>query len=90
MDEPAPEESRLWYRRPAAEWLEALPVGNGRLGAMVFGDVARERIQLNEETVWSGNGRDATSPEALDALPGCGACSSRESRRRRSSWRRPR
>ena len=68
MDEPAPE-SRLWYRRPAAGWLEALPVGNGRLGAMVFGGVARERIQLNEETVWSGNGRDATSPEALDALP---------------------
>jgi alpha-L-fucosidase 2 len=47
---------RLWYRQPAAEWLEALPVGNGRLGAMVFGGVAREQIQLNEDTIWSGGG----------------------------------
>ncbi|RPI22374.1 MAG: glycoside hydrolase family 95 protein [Acidobacteria bacterium] len=46
-------ESVLWYRQPAAEWLEALPVGNGRLGAMVFGGVAREQIQLNEDTIWS-------------------------------------
>ncbi|MCW5978271.1 MAG: glycoside hydrolase N-terminal domain-containing protein [Bryobacteraceae bacterium] len=52
----APPESpwRLWYARPAERWLEALPVGNGRLGAMVFGGVARERIALNESTVWSG------------------------------------
>ncbi len=53
----------LWYRRPAAEWLEALPVGNGRLGAMVFGRVADEQIQLNEKTVWSG-GRDSQPPPA--------------------------
>ena len=45
----------LWYRRPAREWVEALPVGNGRLGAMVFGGVARERIQLNEDTLWAGH-----------------------------------
>jgi len=44
----------LWYRRPASAWREALPVGNGRLGCMVFGGVARERLALNEDTVWSG------------------------------------
>ena len=44
----------LWYRQPAAKWIEALPVGNGRLGAMVFGDFPRERIQFNEESVWAG------------------------------------
>ncbi len=45
----------LWYRQPAREWNEALPVGNGRLGAMVFGGVGRERIQLNESSVWEGS-----------------------------------
>ena len=59
----------LWYRQAAQEWLEALPVGNGRLGGMVSGGVARERIQLNEETVWSGSAWDSTSPEAREALP---------------------
>lgn len=44
----------LWYRQPAAEWVEALPIGNGRLGGMVFGTVEQERIQLNEDTVWAG------------------------------------
>ena len=42
---------RLWYRQPAANWNEALPIGNGRLGAMVFGGVSSERIQLNEDTI---------------------------------------
>jgi len=46
----------LWYRQPAAEWLEALPVGNGRLGAMAYGGTNREQIQLNEDTIWSGGG----------------------------------
>ncbi|MEN6607658.1 MAG: glycoside hydrolase family 95 protein, partial [Bryobacteraceae bacterium] len=60
----------LWYRRPADEWVEALPVGNGRLGAMVFGRVDRERIQLNEETLWEGyRGRNQDNPKALKALP---------------------
>ena len=45
---------RLWYRQPAQKWTEALPVGNGRLGAMVFGGAAEERIQLNEDTLWAG------------------------------------
>jgi alpha-L-fucosidase 2 len=44
----------LWYRQPAGKWVEALPVGNGRLGAMVFGGAREERIQLNEETIWAG------------------------------------
>lgn len=59
----------LWYRRPAREWLEALPIGNGRLGAMVFGGVATERLQLNEDTVWGGGPHTYDSPEALAALP---------------------
>ncbi|HEX72072.1 MAG TPA: glycoside hydrolase family 95 protein [Candidatus Hydrogenedentes bacterium] len=59
----------LWYRRPAGAWVEALPVGNGRLGAMVFGSVHEERVQMNEESVWDGYPRDTTNPKALDALP---------------------
>jgi len=51
----APDGLVLWYRQPAAGWNEALPVGNGRLGAMVFGGVSRERIQLNESSVWEGS-----------------------------------
>lgn len=64
-----PNNLTLWYQKPAEEWTEALPVGNGRLGAMVFGGVARERIQLNEETLWDGGPRDTTNPKALAALP---------------------
>ncbi len=51
---PAFPEPQLWYDRPAGQWTEALPVGNGRLGAMVFGRIEDERIQLNEDTVWAG------------------------------------
>ena len=59
----------LWYRQPATNWLEALPVGNGRLGAMVFGGVAREQIKLNEDTIWSG-GRAYPAPAgAYQSLP---------------------
>ncbi|MFN3410441.1 MAG: glycosyl hydrolase family 95 catalytic domain-containing protein, partial [Limisphaerales bacterium] len=59
----------LWYRQPAANWNEALPVGNGRLGAMIFGGVHRERLQLNEDSLWSGAPQDADNPAALEALP---------------------
>jgi alpha-L-fucosidase 2 len=60
----------LWYRQPAAKWVEALPVGNGRLGAMVFGGAQKERLQLNEDSLWSGQPRpDADRPEAYKALP---------------------
>ncbi len=67
---PAAEEGlTLWYRQPAAHWVEALPVGNGRLGAMVFGGVELERIQLNEDTLWAGGPYDPANPEAHAALP---------------------
>ncbi len=59
----------LWYRQPAQQWVEALAVGNGRLGAMVFGGVAQERIQLNEDTLWAGGPYDPANPEALEAMP---------------------
>ena len=50
----AQQNEKLWYKKPAAVWTEALPVGNGRLGAMVFGRIGEELIQLNESTLWSG------------------------------------
>ena len=59
----------LWYRQPAGAWTEALPIGNGRLGAMIFGGVARERLQLNEDTLYAGGPYDPSNPEALIALP---------------------
>ncbi len=59
----------LWYQQPAAQWVEALPVGNGRLGAMVFGGVGKERLQLNEDTLWAGGPYDPNNPESLAALP---------------------
>ncbi len=59
---------RLWYRQPAKEWTEALPVGNGRLGAMVFGDPAEELIQLNEESLWAGCPVNNNNPLALKSL----------------------
>lgn len=59
----------LRYDKPAAEWTEALPVGNGRLGAMVFGGAARERIQFNEDTVWQGEPRDYSHAGASKYLP---------------------
>ena len=47
--------SKLWYNTPADDWNEALPIGNGRIGAMVFGDAMLDRLQINEETLWSGS-----------------------------------
>jgi alpha-L-fucosidase 2 len=60
---------KLWYRQPAKQWVEALPLGNGRLGAMVFGNPSKEIIQLNEYTIWAGQPYRNDNPEAKDALP---------------------
>ena len=65
----AADDLKLWYDKPAGQWVEALPVGNGRLGAMVFGGVEHERLQLNEGTLWAGGPYDPSSPDALTALP---------------------
>ncbi len=59
----------LWYRQPASQWVEALPLGNGRLGAMVFGGISQERFQLNEDTLWAGGPYDPANPTAAAALP---------------------
>ena len=63
-----PDDNTLWFRQPAAHWTEALPLGNGRLGSMVFGGVAEERIQLNEDTLWSGAPHDYNRSGAADHL----------------------
>jgi alpha-L-fucosidase 2 len=62
-------EKLLWYRKPAREWTDALPLGNGRLGAMIFGGVSDERIQLNVDSLWDGAPVNADNPEALKNLP---------------------
>jgi len=59
----------LWYLQPATKWNEALPIGNGRLGAMIFGGADEEHLQLNDNTVWAGEKRDRINPEAAKALP---------------------
>jgi len=59
----------LWYTRPAKAWEEALPVGNGNMGAMIYGDPLRERVTLNEDTLWSGTPRDKNNKEAAKYLP---------------------
>src|SRR5277367_6771444 len=59
----------LWYAQPAAKWTEALPIGNGRLGAMIFGGADQERIQFNEDTLWTGHPHDYVRTGASNALP---------------------
>jgi alpha-L-fucosidase 2 len=66
---PPAEPLTLWYRQPARQWVQALAVGNGRLGVMVFGGVNQERLQLNEDTLWGGGPYDPVNPEAQGALP---------------------
>ncbi|HLZ55119.1 MAG TPA: glycoside hydrolase family 95 protein [Verrucomicrobiae bacterium] len=66
---PPTEPLSLWYRQPATKWVEALPVGNGRIGAMVFGGINRERLQLNEDTLWGGGPYDPVNPQGKAALP---------------------
>lgn len=60
---------KLWYNMPAANWNEALPIGNGRLAAMIFGTPALEHLQLNEETIWAGGPNSNANPNAREALP---------------------
>jgi len=60
---------RLWYTESATEWVEALPVGNGHLGGMVFGGIEQEQIQFNEDTLWSGGPHDYANPGAHKYLP---------------------
>ena len=59
----------LWYDAPASIWTEALPIGNSRLGAMIYGIPSSERLQLNEETIWAGRPNNNANPEALEYLP---------------------
>ena len=59
----------LWYDAPASMWTEALPIGNSRLGAMIYGIPSSERLQLNEETIWAGRPNNNANPEALEYLP---------------------
>ena len=63
------QQHKLWYDKPASHWLEALPIGNSHLGAMVYGGTETEEIQLNEETFWSGSPHDNNSHESLAVLP---------------------
>jgi len=60
---------KLWYNQPASQWVEALPIGNGRLGAMIYGNPAKEEIQLNENTIWAGQPHRNDNPDAKEALP---------------------
>lgn len=62
-------ETGMWFDAPAQNWNEALPVGNGRLGGMVYGTVTQEQIQFNEDSVWYGGPRDRNNPDALENLP---------------------
>ena len=62
------QQHKLWYSKPASQWLEALPVGNSHLGAMVYGGTDVEQIQLNEETFWSGSPHDNNSPASKTVL----------------------
>ena len=59
---------KLWYQQPAKTWVEALPVGNSSMGAMVYGGTSREELQLNEETLWGGGPYRNDNPKALESL----------------------
>jgi len=67
--EPETNPLELWYRQPAAEWLQALAIGNGRMGAMVFGGVASEKLMLNEDSVWAGHPHSYDPPRGAEVLP---------------------
>ncbi|WP_235549689.1 glycosyl hydrolase family 95 catalytic domain-containing protein [Paenibacillus sp. Soil766] len=58
----------IWFKQPAKNWNEAIPIGNGRIGAMIFGDPLKERIQINEDSIWYGGPQDRNNPDALKHL----------------------
>ena len=58
-------DNRIWFKQPATNWNEAIPIGNGRIGAMIFGDPLKERIQINEDSIWYGGPQDRNNPDAL-------------------------
>ena len=66
---PMQNHNELWYDEPAVLWTEALPLGDGRLGAMIFGNPMQERLQLNEETIWAGKPNNNYNPEAREWIP---------------------
>ena len=72
----------LWYDKPAVLWTDALPVGNGHMGAMIFGGAAHERIQFNEHTVWTGEPHDYAHKAPANRSPKSANCSGPASRRK--------
>ncbi len=62
-------ERKLWYKQPAKVWEEALPLGNGRMGAMISGGLEKDIVQLNEESIWDGRRKKRTNPACLENLP---------------------
>ena len=61
-------ESLLWYQQPATDFDHALPVGNGRIGGMIFGNAKKEVIKLNEDSIWSGGRRERNNPDAWEGF----------------------
>ncbi|MEY4570648.1 MAG: hypothetical protein RLZZ398_2087 [Verrucomicrobiota bacterium] len=61
--------AELWYQQPATKWAEALPIGNGHMGAMIYGGIAEEQIQFNESTVWTGKPHEYQHEGAVKFLP---------------------
>ena len=82
-------EYKLWYNAPATVWEEALPIGNGRIGAMVYGNPLQEVYQLNEESIWSGYPQDWNNPKAANALPQVGKLSTAETMPRQANSGKP-
>jgi len=68
VKEVSSQDLKLWYNKPASKWVEALPIGNGRIGAMIFGGIEDDRIQFNEETLWTGEPRIYSRPGAYKYL----------------------
>ena len=77
----------LWYDKPAAVWEEALPIGNGKLGAMIFGNPEKEHFQLNEDSLWGGGFIDRNIRTAFRIWKKYAACCVKAKLRKHSFWR---